>query len=221
MELEEFKKQFIRDELRINEDYGRIFSFIDFSNVNKWFADDRQDSENHSLSEDKLLTIDIEKMNDFLNIFSNDTRFYYGHNPQKVGSMSFLRKSKYVFSKNRVFTKPIQWVRHYLSDEETESNTRNIFNDDDGSYIHIPKCNFDVEMSVDALKLIDKYDTFCLLSGDADFVYLNTYLHTKGKKIILVKGGHITRALRKTADIIINAQDIKKHLTQIKQKPSG
>lgn len=30
MDLEEFKKDFIRKELEITEDYGKIFSFIDF-----------------------------------------------------------------------------------------------------------------------------------------------------------------------------------------------
>ena len=34
---------------------------------------------------------------------------------------------------------------------------------------------FDVEISVDAVKMIDHYDTFCIFSGDADFVYLNNF----------------------------------------------
>ena len=219
MDLQEFKKQFIRDELGVTEDYGSIFTFIDFGNVNKWFQDDRQDSDNKLLPEDTTLNVDLEKINDFLKIFSNDIRFYYGHDPENIGSMSFLRKTKYVFGKNKVFTKPIQWVRHHLSSDEVSTTTRQLFNDIDGSYIRLPKCNFDVEMSVDALKLLKKYNTFCLLSGDADFVYLNSYLKSKGKKIILIKGGHVTRQLRKSAHLVINAQDIKKHIAVKKQKP--
>ena len=186
MDLYELKKQFIREELGINTDFGRIFSFIDFGNVNKWFKDDRQDSENRQLAEDMMLDIDLEKIHTFLKTFSNDVRFYYGHDPQNQGSMNFLMKIKHVYGKNRVFTKPIQWVRHHLSDEERGCTTRSLFNDSEGVYILFPKCNFDVEISVDVLKNLDNYDTLCLLSGDADFVYLNMHLHMKSKKVILI-----------------------------------
>ncbi len=83
------------------------------------------------------------------------------------------------------------------------------FTDGEGTYIRPPKCNFDVEITVDATKTIDTYDTFCLLSSDADFAYLNAYLRSKGKKVILVKGGHITHQLKQSADLRISAQTIK------------
>lgn len=68
--------------------------------------------------------------------------------------------------------------------------------------------------------MLEHYDTFCILSDDADFVYLNNYLRKKGKKVILVKGGYITAKLRESASLVINAQNIKKHIAQItKQKP--
>ena len=41
MNLCEFKKEYIRGELNINKDFGRIYAFIDFANVNKWFEKDR------------------------------------------------------------------------------------------------------------------------------------------------------------------------------------
>jgi uncharacterized LabA/DUF88 family protein len=63
--------------------------------------------------------------------------------------------------------------------------------------------------------MINHYDTFCIFSGDADFVYLNNFLKKRGKNIIIVKGGYITSKLRKTADLIINAQNIKKHIAKI------
>lgn len=37
MDLGEFKKQYVKNELQITEDYGRILSMIDFGNVNYWF----------------------------------------------------------------------------------------------------------------------------------------------------------------------------------------
>jgi uncharacterized LabA/DUF88 family protein len=60
------------------------------------------------------------------------------------------------------------------------------------------KCNFDVEISVDVIKMINYCDTFCIFSGDADFVYLKNFLKKQEKKIIIVKGEYITGKLKKT-----------------------
>lgn len=46
MKIEQFKKEIIKDDLEIRE-YGKIFSFIDFANVNKWFQYDNQDWNNY------------------------------------------------------------------------------------------------------------------------------------------------------------------------------
>jgi uncharacterized LabA/DUF88 family protein len=78
--------------------------------------------------------------------------------------------------------------------------------------LYIPKCNFDVEISVDAIKLIEYYDTLCLFSGDADFVHLARFL--KGK-------GNIIHQLMEVCDLVINAQEIKKHITTIKKQKPG
>lgn len=218
MDLSELKNQLIRETYGIGDEYGRIFTFVDFANVTKWFEDDRQDNDNRPLADDQFVRIDLEKLNEFLRAFSADVRFYYGHDPQRPGSMSFLRKTKHVFGASRTFTKPIQWVRHHVTTEEAATATRNLFNDADGMYIKLPKSNFDVEMSVDALKTIDHFDTFCLLSGDADFTHLNTYLRTKGKKILILKSGHITSQLRASADLVLSASDIKRHIIRIESK---
>ncbi len=221
MDLQSLKAQMMREEFGISNDYGRIVSFVDFANVNNWFREDRQDSSDQLLPEGARLSIDLEGLQTFLKYFSDDVRFYYGHEPSKIGSMSFLYKTKEVFGKSRTFTKPIQWVRHHLSEDEIESTSQDLCTDQDGVYVRLPKSNFDVEIAVDAMKLIQNYDTFCLLSGDADFAYLNTYLRTKGKKVILIKGGHITSQLKQSVDLRINAQNIKKHITRIMQKPGN
>jgi len=57
MYLDEFKEKVIRDRLEINGDFGRIFVFIDFSNVNKWFENDNQDWNDRPLAKDKYLEI--------------------------------------------------------------------------------------------------------------------------------------------------------------------
>ena len=100
-------------------------------------------------------------------------------------------------------------------------NTRATFMDAGGIYIRLPKCNFDVEITVDAIRLKDQYDTLALFSGDADFVSLARYLKKNGKKVVLFKGGHITSDLRNAADKVINAQNIKRHIVQLKKRKPG
>jgi len=220
MDLEDLKSKIIRDELGINEDYKNIFSFVDFGNVNKWFEKDVQDWNNKLLGDNERIDIDIKKLKAFSNIFSSQTRCYYGKDSGNNGSVSFDYVWRKIFGKNNFSSKNIQKIKHYIEDKN--NNEQKLFKiDSEGKkFIEIRKCNFDVEISVDAIKKINKYDTFCLFSGDADFVYLNNFLKKRGKKIILIKGGYITKELRESVDLVINAQNIKKHIAQIKQKPN-
>lgn len=220
MDLQDFKKQFICGELEINEDYGRIFTFIDFSNVNKWFENDNQDWNNKLLGDGEKLAIDIEKLKLFTDIFSKRVRTYYGEDPQNTKSLSFTYVTRKIFGKRDVVTKDLQKIKHYIKLDEL-GVAKYVFTDENGkNYVEIRKCNFDVEISVDAIKMLEHYDTFCIFSGDADFVYLNNFLRKKGKKVIIIKAGYITTKLRKSADLVINAQNIKKHIAKItKQRP--
>lgn len=219
MDLYDLKKKTIRDNLKIIDSLDPIFSFIDFSNVNYWYEEDRYDAENNVISDKDKIKIDIQKLKDFANLFSEDVRFYYGYDTDNQKSLSFLMALKKIYGKHRVFTKPIQKIKHYLNKQEIINNTRTLQHDKGGDFIRIPKCNFDVEICVDAIKLIEKYKTFCLFSSDADFVHLARFLKNKGKKIILVKGGHIHHSLRQIADLVISAQEIKRHIAIKKQKP--
>ena len=90
--------------------------------------------------------------------------------------------------------------------------------DDGGNFIKIPKGNFDVEISVDSVKLLDYYDTFCIFSGDSDFAYLVRFLKSKGKKIIVVASGNVYHTLKEQADLYINAQQIKGDIACTKQR---
>lgn len=219
MDLQEFRCYNIKQKIGIDEDkFGKIFVFIDFANVDKWFAEDIRDWENNILNKDEKLSIDLEKMYDFAKCFSDHIRFYYGHDPQKKNSLKFLGKTKYVFGKKKVFTKPIQQIKHYLKEEENIMTTRKIENDKEGDFIYLPKCNFDVEICVDAIRLMNKYDTFCIFSGDADFVSLIKFLKKNRKKVILIKGGYVQYPLKANSDLVINAQDIKGNISRIKQK---
>jgi len=113
-------------------------------------------------------------------------------------------------------SKNVQKIKHPIEEDGVDGTKTN---KDGQKYIEIIKCNFDVEIAVDAISRIKKYDTFCLFSGDADFVYLNNFLRKYKKKIILIKAGYITSELRGSVNLIINAQKIKQYIAQIKQKP--
>jgi uncharacterized LabA/DUF88 family protein len=216
MDQATLKRQFVRSELGIDDSFGIIHSYIEYGNVTYWFEDDRQDADRNPIPNDQRLAIDIEGLKKFADIVGEDVRFYYGYHP--AGSTSFLVKAKHVFGGHRVLTKEIRYIRHYLTDAEVGVNTRELYHDHKGAYVRIPKCNFDVEIAVDAMRNIDKFNTFCLFSSDADFVHLARFLKSKDKRFILVKSGPIDKSIRAQADLIINAQDIKKHITFVKPK---
>lgn len=221
MDLEEFKSKNIKNIIGVDKDkFGSVYSFIDFGNVNRWFDDDIKSDDETFLSDGEKLGIDLIKLFDFNKHFSSQIRFYYGHDPKNKKSMRFLGKSKFVFGEKFVFSKPLQQVKHYLKDLEKASNTRNVAYDLSGEYVYLPKCNFDVEICVDAIRQMKEYDTFCLWSSDADFVSLIKFLKNNHKKVILIKGGFAQHLLVNSANLVINAQDIKKYITYIKQKSS-
>ena len=73
------------------------------------------------------------------------------------------------------------------------------------------KCNFDVELTVDAIDNLNNYDEMILCSGDGDFVRLLKYLKGKYKKtIVLAPGDRLNSELEKTANQTL-------HLGQIRQ----
>lgn len=216
MNIIEFKKKNLLERLDINESFGKIFVFIDFSNVNKWFENDRQDWNNRPLRNNEILNIDIKKLKDFSEVLGEKIKIYYGENPLNNGSCKFTDLLRIFFGKRNVVTKNIQKIKHYLYSDNNGFNVEYEKTDHEGKrFIEIRKCNFDVEIAVDAVKMMSYYDTFCIFSGDSDFIYLNNFLKQKGKKIIIVKGGYITSELRETADIVINAQQIKKDITKV------
>ena len=213
MDIEEFKQKIL--EIDKNK-FGRIFSFIDFGNVNYWYEKDRRDWNDNIIGKNQKIVVDIQKLAQFLDIFSEQKRFYYGwHKRIRPSWHIIIWAEKNGFVK---ITKPIQFVRHYLEKTELDSvSSRFIKEDLEGKFIEIPKSNFDVEISVDSIRLLDKYDTFCLFSGDSDFARLAKFLKRKGKKIIIFASGQVFHTLKDIADLYINAQKIKAQIAKIKE----
>jgi uncharacterized LabA/DUF88 family protein len=222
LQQKESQEKNIKKNLEISkENFSQIFTFIDFANVNHWYDDDPYNLEGKSLLKNEQIEIDLKKLKSFLDVFSDDIRFYYGHDSENKGSLSFITVARSIFGKSRVFTKRVQKIKHKLKKEDSIKNTRIVHSDDEGDFVFLPKCNFDVEMAVDAIRLADKYDTICLLSSDADFAALLRYLRRINKKNILIKGGRIDSSLGKLIDLKINASEIKSDIVRIKQEPDN
>ena len=197
--------------------YGKIYSFVDFGNVNYWFEKDERDWNGDILQKNEKLVIGIEKLSCFINLFTLKSRFYFGIDQKAPKSIKIISLARDSFDK--VVTKDIQRIKHYLEKRELQGNTRVINSDLTGNYVYIPKCNFDVEICIDAIRFIDQYDTFCLFTSDSDFKYLLEFIKRRGKNIVLFSAGYVQQTLKDKADLNINAQRIKKNITFIKQKP--
>jgi uncharacterized LabA/DUF88 family protein len=102
-------------------------------------------------------------------------RFYTAYNPLDSKQIEFLSKLQEVGY--QIIKKPIKTLDN------------------------IVKGNMDIELAVDAVRLIPEYDTMVLMSGDGDFTYLVNHLEQNYKKTILLGiGGYTSFELHKVAD---------------------
>lgn len=83
-----------------------------------------------------------------------------------------------------------------------------VYDNTSGQFKH--KCNFDVELTIDALDGIESFDIFVLLSGDGDFVKLIKYLKGKKKKtVVIAPSDRFSDNLEKAANQVIYLEDLK------------
>jgi uncharacterized LabA/DUF88 family protein len=61
------------------------------------------------------------------------------------------------------------------------------------------KCNFDVELTIDAVDQLDNYDVLVLASGDGDFIRLVKYIRGRGKEVHIVGPKRSNKELRQEA----------------------
>jgi uncharacterized LabA/DUF88 family protein len=211
MDLEEFKRDYY---LFNPENFGRIYVFVDFSNVRHWAKSFWPEENKEYLKRE----IDIKKLatvSDWINPARKF--FYYGHYkehlelpPENNFNLKF-RQSIYRIDKARkagfdIRTKEIKEIDDF---------------DEEGKFLgRINKCNFDIEITMDTLLKIEKYDTVLLWSGDSDFNFLLRYLKSKDKKIIVICARDFTsNEIEGVADVFIPADPLKCFLeyTPIKQ----
>lgn len=82
-------------------------------------------------------------------------------------------------------------------------------------YGEFKKADWDVGITVDAIKISPSLDVIILLSGDGDFVPLVEYLKNHGKQVEIVAFGKSTSSrLREVADDFLDLGKSKKYLIQ-------
>lgn len=75
------------------------------------------------------------------------------------------------------------------------------------------KCNFDVELTIDAIGTLDNYEVCVLCSGDGDFIKLIRYLKGKRKRVIVMAGeDRLSRGSKKAANQVIYLKNIKRDI---------
>jgi uncharacterized LabA/DUF88 family protein len=124
------------------------------------------DAANLSRSAQKFgLTVDYKKLAKFFREGNDKTilRYYGPKFDHKQESFFGMLNAKGF----KIITKPIKVIHNYA--EHTD----------------VRKANFDVEIAVDAVRLMKQFTVFVLFSGDSDFQYLCKYLK-KARKTIVV-----------------------------------
>jgi uncharacterized LabA/DUF88 family protein len=152
---------------------GRTMTIVDFSNVEKW---------KYSLGWE----IGIQELAKLVKHFSYGNqelrRFYYGSDfgPEEK-STAMVPWSKAMIeraSMNRfeVVTKRVKYIKN-------------------SSGTDIKKCDLDVEMAVDLIRLQESYDQAVVFSGDGDMTYAMQYLHDNfGKKfVVFAARNHVSK----------------------------
>jgi len=75
------------------------------------------------------------------------------------------------------------------------------------------KANFDVEIAIDALLLLQRYRTMVLFSGDSDLAYLVDVLRKKGKRVVVVSGRyHIAKELIKACNKYLDLTKLRPYI---------
>jgi uncharacterized LabA/DUF88 family protein len=171
------------------ENNNVIYVFIDASNV--W---------NAVKSVKKFIEYKNLK-NYFQNNFNaaNVTIFYYDAYP-KSGTRNYNLDGKHKF-----FT----YLKKGLGFTVRKKELKRISVMSEDGEVIIEKGNMDVEITIDALHNINKYDIAVLFSGDADFLALVNYLKNRGKKVYIFSSkDNISRELKTGGNGYFDLKDI-------------
>lgn len=154
-----------------------------------------------SFSSDKLCwKVDYENLKKFFSSLCDLKRIYF-YSPE-LDSLSH-NSFRYFLDKNgyKMKTKP---VKEY-GDNTIDNPHR--------------KANFDVEIAVDAVCKMNKFDTLVLFSGDCDFEYLLKFLRGAGRQCITFsRAGHISKELPPASNKYFDIIDFRFNILRIVEK---
>ena len=132
---------------------------IDWANVYGWTHKLKKEVDEVKLYKYLKTHPQIEKMN-----------FYFGEDKTNNKSKEFLKSIKNLGY--NLVTKEVKFIK--------------IFDDTGKNFILKRKCDFDLEMGLDTMEMVDSFDTFIFFSGDGDFRTLYDRLVKKGKFVVVV-----------------------------------
>ena len=184
----------------------RSYIFIDASNIHYYLKD-----EGWRINWDKFQA-------HYKNIFQDPCFYYYEgiiskgcyfDNHPGHGIQDFIDAKK---RKQRYF----KYLRQYNYRVRHKPVAR-IYDNTTGRFKH--KCNFDVELTIDAIDNLNNFDVFILVSGDGDFEKLVKYLKSKKKRtIVIAPKNRLSQNLNKAANVVINLKNIKDSINRLKGK---
>ena len=165
-----------------------LIAYLDLSNVFHWQTTLKWRFSIYSVIEQLLAMKQMKEV-----------RIYYGVNErQKEKSENFHRRLRQAGA--IVVSKPMKWIKKEIrKDLFVKPATLSRFDDnahskldelvryleERGFQIEEPKCNFDVEMSLDMLDMVDKVSGIMLFSGDSDLIEPLKRIKLKGKSVYL------------------------------------
>jgi uncharacterized LabA/DUF88 family protein len=175
----------------------RSYIFIDASNI-------------HYYLKDAGWKIDWIKFQNHYNSAFQDPYFYYYEGIRSKGVYFDLHPDHGLQDFNTARKRKqnyFKFLRQHDYRVRHKPVTR-VYDNTSGQFKH--KCNFDVELTIDAIDNINNYDVFSLVSGDGDFEKLVRYLKGKNKKtIVIAPKDRFSGNLKKAANVTINLNNIK------------
>lgn len=178
-----------------------VYVFIDASNL--WQA-----------QKVKGMFFDLKKLKSYLKTKyeASDLKIFYYTAYPKEGTRDYSTDSKHKFF--AYLKKGLGFVVRKKELKQIKIIT------DDGERIE-EKGNMDVEMTIDAVNLINKYNIAVLFTGDSDFLALVTYIKNHNKSVYIYSSqNNISSELRTGGDGYIDVLKIEEDIwrNQIKHR---
>jgi uncharacterized LabA/DUF88 family protein len=165
-----------------NEKTCTVYVFIDASNL--WQA-----------QKVKGRMFDYEKLKGFLKkkFAAQELQIFYYTAYPRDGTRDYALDGRHKF-----FTYLKKGLGFTVRKKELKRiNTRN----EESENLVQEKGNMDVEMTIDAIHFLGKYDTAIFFTGDSDFLALVSYLRNTGKKVFTFSSkNNISQELRTGGD---------------------